>query len=243
MQVSGLEAAIALLSSSDADPKLPTLNPKEAVAATDTMREPVVVSQTEEWSSRPAMAAAAIAGETAGGFFDPPLHTEARTENRRHRPEPEPEREFNTSGDAWCAPDEAEAVSVDLRAPDLCGGGAAFGMLEAERIAELNALIESDARGAAIARDMMLPPDSTAVVESSSTSAAGFSVLSPTASSATDAAAQTAEASQALRAAKLEALRSAERHAAEVRPSVAGPAPHFVSRSSQYSLLRLLVST
>jgi hypothetical protein len=95
-------------------------------------------------------------------------------------------------------------------------------MLEAERIAELNVLpvIESDARGAAIARNMMFPPDSTAVVEPSSTAAVGFRVLSPTASSAPGAA-DAAEASQALRAAKLEALRSAERHAAEVsgRPS------------------------
>jgi hypothetical protein len=93
-------------------------------------------------------------------------------------------------------------------------------MLEAERIAELNALIDSDARGTAIARDRMFPPDSTAEVEPSSTSASGSSALSPTASSAPGAA-DAAEASQALRAAKLEALRSAERHAAEVsgRPS------------------------
>jgi hypothetical protein len=158
-----LEAAIALLSSSDADPKLSTR--PEAVAIVDT-REPTVamqpiVSQTEAWSSRPATAAAAIAGETAGGCFDPPSHTEARTENRRHRPEPEPERELKTSGDDWCAPNES--VSVVLQAPDACSGGAAFGMLEAERIAELNALIESDALGTAIARDKMLPPDSTAV--------------------------------------------------------------------------------
>jgi hypothetical protein len=219
VQVSGLEAAIALLSSSDADPKLSTLNP-EAVAIVDKKREPTValqpiVSQTEAWSSRPAAAAAAIAGETAGGCFDPPSHTEAHTESRRHRPEPEPERELNTRCDDWSAPNEAESVSVVLHAPDVCSGGAAFGMLEAERIAELNALIESDARGTAIARDRVLPPDSTAAVEPSSTSASGFSVLSPTASSAPGAA-NAAEASAALRAAKLEALRSAERHAAEV---------------------------
>ena len=225
VQVSGLEAAIALLSSSDADPKLSTLNPLDAVAIVDKKPEPAValqpiVSQTEAWSSRPATPAAAIAGETAGGCFDPPSHTEAHTESRRHRPEPEPERELNTRCDDWCAPNEAESVSVVLQAPDVCSGGEAFGMLEAERIAELNALIDSDARGTAIARDRMFPPDSTAVVEPSSTSASGSSALSPTASSAPGAA-DAAEASQALRAAKLEALRSAERHAAEVsgRPS------------------------